>query len=144
MEHTLPTIPTIIKGGLATDDRGTLRFINDFNFAGVKRFYQIENHEQGFIRAWHGHKKEAKYFYVAEGTILMGAVNLETNEVHRFVLSAESPAVLFIPAGYANGFKNLKAKTILHVFSTTTLQESLDDDYRFEYDKWNIWNIEYR
>jgi len=136
--------PTIIKGGLATDDRGVLRFINDFSFDGVKRFYQIENHEQGFIRAWHGHKKEAKYFYVAKGAILIGAVNLETNELFKFILTSENPSVLFIPAGFANGFKNLKTDTIIHVFSTTTLQESLDDDYRFEYNKWNIWEKDYR
>jgi dTDP-4-dehydrorhamnose 3,5-epimerase len=144
MENSLPTIPTIIKGGLATDDRGTLRFINDFNFQGVKRYYQIENHEKGFIRAWHGHKIEAKYFYVVRGAILIGAVNLTTEETHRFVLSAESPAVLYIPAGFANGFKNLRSDTIVQVFSTTTLQESLNDDYRFAYDTWNIWDIEYR
>ena len=36
-------------------------FVNDFNFENVKRFYQVENHRQGFIRAWHGHKKEGKY-----------------------------------------------------------------------------------
>ena len=28
----------IINGGVATDDRGSVRFVNDFNFDGVKRF----------------------------------------------------------------------------------------------------------
>jgi dTDP-4-dehydrorhamnose 3,5-epimerase-like enzyme len=136
--------PKIIKGGISTDDRGTLSYVNDFTFSNVKRFYQIENHSQGFIRAWHGHKKEAKYFYVNQGAILIGAVNLGTDELFRFTLSSNSPSVLYIPAGYANGIKNLTNNTIITVFSTTTLQESLDDDYRFPYDKWNIWDIDFR
>ena len=136
--------PTVVKGGLATDDRGVLRFVNDFDFNAVKRFYQIENHEEGFIRAWHGHRNEAKYFYVVKGAILIGAVNLETNEVFKFVLTSESPSILYIPPGFANGFKNLHRDTIIQVFATATLQESLNDDYRFEYDKWNIWETVYR
>jgi dTDP-4-dehydrorhamnose 3,5-epimerase len=54
-----------ISGNIAIDDRGSLRFINDFNFEGVKRFYQVQNHCKNFIRAWHGHIKEAKYVYLA-------------------------------------------------------------------------------
>ena len=30
--------PTLIEGGLAVDDRGEVRFVNEFNFEGVKRF----------------------------------------------------------------------------------------------------------
>ena len=66
----------LIDGGLAVDDRGTVRFVNDFDFNGVKRFYQVENHQKGFIRAWHGHKKESKYVYVSSGTALVGVVDL--------------------------------------------------------------------
>ena len=33
---------------------------------------------------------------------------------------------------------------IVQFFSTSTLEESKGDDIRFPYDKWNIWNIEYR
>ena len=68
----------LINGGVAVDDRGQLSFVNDFDFTDVKRFYMVENHEQGFIRAWHGHKKEGKYVYVPSGAILIGTVNLET------------------------------------------------------------------
>jgi len=137
-------VPTLIRGGIATDDRGSLRFINDFNFEGVRRFYQIQNHIEGYIRAWHGHKIESKYFYVNQGTILIGAVNMENNEISKFVLSANAPCILYIPAGYANGFKNLIQNSIITVFSTTTLQESLNDDYRFPHDKWNIWENDFR
>ena len=38
----------VLNGGIFVDDRGPLRFVNEFNFEGVKRFYQVENHERGF------------------------------------------------------------------------------------------------
>jgi len=136
--------PTLIKGGTSVDDRGNLKFINDFNFTNVKRFYQVENHNINFIRAWHGHNNEGKYVYVSSGTALVGAVNLETEEVSKFILSSKSPSVLWIPPGYANGFKNLEQNTSIMFFSTSLLEESHGDDIRFDYDKWNIWSEEYR
>jgi dTDP-4-dehydrorhamnose 3,5-epimerase len=144
--------PKIINGGVATDDRGTVRFVNEFNFDGVKRFYQVQNHRAGFIRAWHGHHKEGKYVYVAKGTAIIGAVpidmmiekNVDQSKVFKTVLSSNNPKVLFIPAGYANGFKSLEAGTIVQFFSTSTLEDSLGDDIRFDYDLVNIWEEDYR
>ena len=132
------------NGGLAVDDRGQLSFVNDFDFKDVKRFYMVENHEQGFIRAWHGHKKEGKYVFVTNGAVLIGAVNMETEDINRFILSSNKPQVLYIPPGYANGFMNLKNNTKVIFFSTSTLEDSMNDDIRFEWDKWNIWDIERR
>ena len=136
--------PHILQGGVAVDDRGSVRFVNDFDFKDVKRFYQVQNHRQGFIRAWHGHQHEAKYVYVASGSALIGAVNMETQVVDKFILSSQSPKVLFIPAGYANGFKTLEENTIILFFSTSDLSSSLKDDIRFAYDKWNIWEEDFR
>ncbi|MFN3697845.1 MAG: WxcM-like domain-containing protein [Pseudobdellovibrio sp.] len=145
------TEPTLIKGGLAVDDRGSLRFINDFKFEGVKRFYLIENHKVDFVRAWHGHKKEGKYFMVTSGSFLCGAVKIDNWEnpsadlkVNRMVLSAQSPAILAIPPGYANGLMSLEPGSKLMVFSSTTLDESLNDDIRFPARFWNIWSVEER
>ena len=88
-----------IDGGLFADDRGFLRFVNGFDFSKIKRFYQVENHKKGFIRAWHGHKKEGKYIYVASGTALIGLVNLETEEVSKFTLTSQKPCILCVPPG---------------------------------------------
>lgn len=134
----------IMSGGVAVDDRGSVCFVNDFDFTNVKRFYQVENHRKGFIRAWHGHKKEGKYVYVASGTALIGVVDMETNQLQKFVLSHKTPKVLWIPPGNYNGFKSLEEGTKIIFFSTSTLDESLGDDIREEYDKWNIWDEEYR
>jgi dTDP-4-dehydrorhamnose 3,5-epimerase len=134
----------LLTGGKVVDDRGSVSFVNDFNFSSVKRFYQVQNHTINFIRAWHGHKKEGKYVYVASGSALIGAVNLENDELCRVVLSAGKPQILYIPPNHANGFMNLCENTIIQFFSTSSLDESLNDDIRFPWDKWNIWNIEYR
>jgi dTDP-4-dehydrorhamnose 3,5-epimerase len=152
--------PSLMTGGTAVDDRGTVRFVNDFDFDGVKRFYQVANHTEGFIRAWHGHWKEGKYVFVPRGTALVGAVQMEERGYvdgvgedcllhaggapERYVLSSDVPKVLWIPPGHANGFMNLEADTVVQFFSTTTLEQSLGDDIRFPHDQWDIWDIEQR
>ena len=151
--------PEIIQGGLAVDDRGSVSFVNGFNFEGVKRFYQVENHAVGFIRAWHGHEKEGKYVYVTSGSALVGAapfneddinnkeivkINGGTQPAEQFVLSAKAPRILWIPPGYANGFKTLEPNTKILFFSTSTLEDSLGDDIRFPHDFWDIWKENYR
>jgi dTDP-4-dehydrorhamnose 3,5-epimerase len=143
--------PALIEGGLAVDDRGEVRFVNGFGFDGVKRFYAVSNHLPGFVRAWHAHRREAKYVFVSRGAAIVGAVEIDdwekpsrTSQVHRFVLSAAKPAILHIPPGYANGFKSLEADTQLMFFSTTTIEESRGDDVRFDARHWDIWTVEER
>ena len=141
-----PQLPELIKGGIAVDDRGQLTFVNDFNFKGVQRFYMVENHVAGFVRAWHGHKKEAKYVLPVSGSAIVAAVKVDNwdepdkgAEVHRHVLSAAAPALLYIPAGFANGFQTLTEDTRLIFFSTSSIEESKGDDFRFEARYWDVW-----
>ncbi len=143
----------ILNGDIAVDDRGSLRFINEFDFKDVKRFYQVENHDDDTVRAFHGHMKEAKYVYVASGSIILCLAKLNANKkldkntkVEKLVLSAAKPKIVYVPSGYANGFKALEENTKIIFFSTTTLQESLGDDYRFPYDFFGeeIWEVENR
>ena len=49
--------PQLIAGGLAVDDRGAVGFVNEFDFAGVQRFYTVKNHRAGMVRAWHAHRR---------------------------------------------------------------------------------------
>jgi dTDP-4-dehydrorhamnose 3,5-epimerase len=143
--------PVLIPGGLAIDDRGELRFANDFDFAGVRRFYAVTNHRRGFVRAWHAHRREAKYVCVLRGAAVVGAVAIDDwtspsrdLPVHRFVLSAERPAVLFVPPGCANGFMSLTDDALVIFFSTSSLEESRADDVRFDARHWDIWRVEER
>ena len=143
--------PTLIDGGLAVDDRGQVSFVNDFKFSDVKRFYMVSNHKAGFVRAWHAHKKEAKYVLVVKGAAVVGAVKIDdwdkpnkNTEVKRFVLSEKKPSVLYIPAGYGNGFMSLTKDAQLIFFSTSTIKESLNDDIRYDARYWDIWTAEER
>lgn len=140
--------PFIIDGDLSVDDRGELMFVNKFNMESVKRFYVVSNHKQGFIRAWHAHKIESKYVFIVNGTALISTVQIDDWEnpssslqVDKFVLTSKKPSILYIPSGYANGFKTLSTYTKIIFFSTSTLKESIDDDYRFDAYKWNPWEI---
>ncbi len=140
--------PRLIAGKIAVDDRGEVGFVNDFDFAGVRRFYTIANHRAGFVRAWHGHKREAKYITVVSGAFLLACVAIDdwsdpspALPVKRFVLSAKSPAVLYIPAGYANGNMSLTDDAKAMVFSTATLDESTGDDIRFDARRWDPWAV---
>ena len=114
----------VLDGGLAVDDRGTVSFVNDFDFRAVKRFYKIENFSRDVIRAFHGHLKEGKFVYVATGTIILAAVPIDNvtapstaARVSRFVLSGRKPSIVFIPPGYANGFRTLEDNSQILFFS---------------------------
>ena len=143
--------PELLRGGLATDDRGEVGFVNDFGFADVKRFYTVSNHKAGFVRAWHGHRHEAKYVMAITGSALVCCVEVDDwdspspdLQAQRFVLSERSPAVLRVPAGYVNGFMTLTEDAKLIFFSTSTLDESIGDDIRFPARYWDPWSVEER
>ena len=52
--------PTYFEKGFAEDHRGSLEFYNDIKLDEFKRFYIVNNPKKGTVRAWHGHKIEAK------------------------------------------------------------------------------------
>jgi dTDP-4-dehydrorhamnose 3,5-epimerase-like enzyme len=138
-----------VPGGIAFDDRGSVSFINEFKVLDYKRFYVVQNHKQGFIRAWHGHKHESKAVVLLQGSALVCAVEVDdweapspNLEISRHVLSASKPGALLIPAGYANGFMNLTSDAILCFYSSSTVEESMNDDIRFDSRLWDPWTIE--
>lgn len=144
----MATFPDKIKGDNAIDDRGKLSFINDFNPVelGIKRFYTVENHFSSGMRAWHGHKKEEKYVYVPSGWAKFVLINMETEYRFNFVLHEDKPEILHIPAGYYNGFLTQTKDTKVIFFSTATLEESADDDFRKEWtdEEWDMFESKVR
>jgi dTDP-4-dehydrorhamnose 3,5-epimerase len=143
--------PELLQGGLAVDDRGEVGFVNGFTFDGVKRFYTVANHVQGFVRAWHGHRNEGKYVMATAGAALVACVEIDDwenpspdLEVQRFVLSERRPALVYVPPGYVNGFMTLTPDAKLIFFSTSTLDESAGDDIRFPARLWDPWQVEER
>ncbi len=140
----------MINIGSATDERGRIIFANEFSFDKIKRFYLIDSSNTEVIRAWHGHMVEEKYAFVIAGSAIIGTVPLtdsqnpdKTAETKQFILSADNPQILHIPAPYANGVRVLEPNTKVMFFSTSTLEESKNDDFRFppEYFDEQVWRV---
>lgn len=138
-----------ISGGKANDSVSTIKFVNDFNFKRIKRFYQININRKNTIKAFHGHMIEEKYAYVVKGKFLLVAVKIDNKikpskntKIFKHKLSDNNPQVVHIPAGYANGYKSLINNSSIIFFSTLELKESTNDDYRFDQNYWgeNIWD----
>lgn len=145
--------PKLIQVNISSDDRGEISHSNNFNFSklNIKRFYKMENHQENFIRAWHAHKKEEKYILILSGSIKISLVKIDDwkkpskkLKIENYFLNEKSPQILFIPGGYAHGTQNLKKNTSFIVFSNFTIDESLKDDFRYPYDYWHNWNINFR
>ena len=133
----------LIEGATFTDHRGTLCFVNDFHFTGIKRFYTITHPDTTVTRAWQGHKIESKHFFVTKGKFLICWVEIDDwlnpdkkNKVHKQILSSNCPQILMVPCGHANGFKALEPGSTLIVFSDLTLEEAKGDNFRYVPDYW--------
>lgn len=139
--------PGIIQGARHEDARGTLSFINDFAADEVKRFYIAGHPDTSVIRAWQGHKNEQKWFCAIQGSfkiVLLRPDNWEQPSeelpVQEFTLTWDNMQILHIPKGYITGFKALEAGSRLMIFSDRTLQQSLEDDYRYDPELWYTWH----
>lgn len=140
--------PILINGGIHKDDRGIIRFINDFNLEDIKRFYCIQNKSEEIVRAWQAHKIECKYFFVVSGAFTVCSVKIDNWDnpshnlvIHRFKLTEHESNILYIPAGFANGFKANQPNSKMIIYSNKTLDESENDDFRFDKNNWIDWSI---
>ena len=137
--------PKIISGNRIFDNRGSLIFNNNLKFDDIKRFYIVKNNKINFIRAWHGHKIEAKYILCISGKAKISAVKIKNfkkpsknSKVYNWILDSNIPNVVYVPPGYANGSKSISKDMKLLIFSTSTLKQSLKDDFRFPNNFWKI------
>lgn len=137
----------IIKGGSFSDKRGSMRFVNDFKFGDVKRFYFIKHPDTDIVRAWQGHQVERKYFYPIYGSFVVAWVKIDNfdnpsqdlkPEYH--ILSDENSEIISIPKGYANGLKALESNSEIMIFSDMNLEESVNEKIRYPADWWLNWD----
>ena len=138
---------TFIKGGLFTDERGEISFVNDFVLNPTKRFYIINNADTNIIRAWQGHKIERRWFYCIRGKFDFRLVKINDFDnpktdlpVEKYILSDKEPGVIAVPKGYANGFRALEENSKILVFSDYKLNDNKNDEYRFSKNNWTNWN----
>lgn len=134
-----------IAGGVHRDARGTVCFVNDFDFSRVDRFYTVKPSRVGELRGWVGHRRDWKWFYVARGTFDIGVVKVSdcaapdrTAPVECFRLEAESPAVLEVPPGYFTASRSRSRGAILTVFSSGKIESARTDDFRQPADFWKL------
>lgn len=139
--------PTIIKGGTFADHRGAMRFVNEFRFEDVKRFYLIKHPFTDIVRAWQGHQFEKKYFYPISGSFVVAWVQIDDFEnpalnlkPRYHILSAENSEIISIPKGYANGLKGLEPNSEIMVLSDMGLEESVNETIRYPAHWWLAWD----
>lgn len=138
--------PEIIHGGNHKDERGTVSFFNEFDLLPVRRFYVIEHPDVIVVRAWQAHKIEQKWFYVIAGSFKIVIVKPEEwlgafEEINsqEFILRKGDDRILYVPGGFANGFKALEPGSQLMVFSDFPLSRAGSDDFRFDKSLWYDW-----
>jgi dTDP-4-dehydrorhamnose 3,5-epimerase len=137
--------PYLINGDRHVDARGSVSFVNGFDFQGVDRFYWVQAGQAHVPRGWVGHRREHKWFSVIRGEILLAVVRPDQwpcpsrdLDVARHALSAENPHVLHVPPGHATGSVALHADAILMIFSSGKIADAPSDDFRFPVDYWPI------
>lgn len=138
-------IPKIIKGGNFSDHRGSISFVNDFSFKNIERFYIISNSEENPIRAWQGHKLDAKNFYCLSGSFRIHFLKIDNWDnpakyllMETILVSASESKIVHIPAGYANAIQSLEKDSKLISFSTLPLVNVSEDDVRYDSNYWKI------
>lgn len=130
-----------IKGGIAKDHRGQIRFVNDFDMSLVKRFYIIKNQDTELIRGWRAHRMEQRWFYVVSGSFELSLVKIDnwdspskTLEVEKLNIKADDQQVVHVPVGFGTAFKALEAGSELLVFADYGIENAKNDDYTWPVD----------
>ncbi|AXT18579.1 hypothetical protein D7030_06955 [Flavobacteriaceae bacterium AU392] len=139
--------PELIVGGNYVDERGRLDFINDLDMSLIKRVYFTTHFDTNVVRAWQGHKIESRWFICVKGNFTVKLIAIDDWEnpskdlkTSNYILSANKPAVLYIPSGYVNGFKALEQNSKLMIMSDYGLNEIENDQVRFDQNKWTKWD----
>lgn len=129
--------PSLIKGGKFQDERGIVKFNNNFNALGIKRVYTIENNSTDLVRAWQGHKIEQRWFSAVVGSFKIILIRIDNWEnpsknlpSFEFILHSHELDILHIPGGYVSSIRSLEVNSKLLLFADYQLGE-IQDEYRF-------------
>ncbi len=130
-----------IQGGIAKDERGQIRFVNEFDMSLVKRFYIIQNADTALIRGWRAHRIEQRWFYVLSGSFNVDLVKIDnwgnpspTLPIENLILHAADMKVLHVPVGYGTAFRALEAGSELLVYADYPVSHAPLDDYTWKHD----------
>lgn len=136
-----------IQGGISVDYRGQISHVNDLDMSEIERFYIIHQNDTSIIRAWHAHQHEKKWFYVVKGSFTAAFVKIDNWEnpsldlqPEMYELTSEDSRVLYVPEGYANGFKANEPDSVLLVYSNKILSVAVNDSWRYDSQLWVDWS----
>lgn len=125
-----------IKGGIAEDQRGQIRFVNEFDMSLIQRFYIIKNVDTKFVRGWRAHRIERRWFYVLSGGFSFNFVKIDNwcspdpnLLVTQEILLASDMKLLSVPSGYGTAFRALESNSELLVYSDYPISHAQFDDY---------------
>lgn len=132
---------SFIQGGIAKDERGQIRFVNEFDMSLIKRFYIIQNADTALIRGWRAHRVEQRWFYVLSGSFNVSLVKIDDWEnpdpslpIENEILNAVDMKVLHVPSGYGTAFRALETGSELMVYADYPLSHAPFDDYTWKCD----------
>ncbi|SHG36199.1 WxcM-like domain-containing protein [Flagellimonas flava] len=132
-----------INGEYFKDHRGSLLFFNQLDMREIVRFYEIFPSDPKLIRGWQGHRTEKKWFYCTKGSFIINTVLIDNFDkpskslvTSKYILNDTFPEVLLVPQGHATAIRAMEKNARLQVYSNFTLEESKNDDYRFDLEEW--------
>jgi len=113
----------------------------------IKRVYFTTHFDTETVRAWQGHIIESRWFICTAGSFTVKLVEIDDWEnpsdnlkVYEYELSASKQEILYIPNGFANGFKALETNAKLMIMSDYGFNEIENDQIRFDQNKWTKWD----
>lgn len=134
-----------IKGNVFKDERGSLKFFNTFDMGEIIRMYEIAPIDIEITRGWQAHRDETKWFYCSQGSFQINVVEIDDFQnpssklvPKAFCLTGEEPMILEVIGGSATAIKATETGSKLTVFSNFTLEESKNDDFRFDIKTWQL------
>jgi dTDP-4-dehydrorhamnose 3,5-epimerase len=131
---------SLIPGRRHVDARGTVSFVNGFDFQSVDRFYWVKPGRASVRRGWVGHRRERKWFSVVHGEVSRAVVQPDNWEqpsadlpVARYRVSATKPQVFHVPSGFATGWTNLDQHAVLLIFYSGKVADAkpMNSDFRW-------------
>ena len=135
----------LIKGNIFKDARGCLKFFNTLDMTEVVRMYEIAPINTEITRGWQAHRHETKWFYCSQGSFRIDVVEIDGFQnpspklvPETFYLTGNEPIILEVVGGSATAIKATETGSKLTVFSNFTLEESKNDDFRYDIKTWQL------
>ena len=119
------------------DERGFLFEVlrcDNANFSKFGQIYFVGDATRGGIRAWHRHFKMDEWFCCVRGKAEFVLYNPDSSEYSKYLLSADSPSLLFVPRRAFHGHKALTDDTLIVAICTEPYDKDNLDEERVSFD----------